>query len=233
MNRKIKIIIVIVAVLLLAYAAYYVTDYHHAEKAATDLMNGSDNVSVSKVSNGLFLDGKGNDTALIFYPGAKYEYISYLPLLMQLAEDGIDCYLVEMPLNFAILDIGSADSIIDTTNYSHYIMSGHSLGGLAASTYANQSNRSDGVVLLASYPTEKLDIPVLSIYGSNDNVLNMKNYDESKALMSNLTEVVIEGANHAQFANCGIQDGDGVAAISADSQQTQCANEIIRFINTL
>ena len=76
MNKKIKIAIVIVFVLVLGYAAFYLTDYYHAEKTATDLVNGSSNVSVVKTSNGLFLNGSGNDSAVIFYPGGKVEYTS-------------------------------------------------------------------------------------------------------------------------------------------------------------
>ena len=101
MNKKIKIILIIILALVLAYSVYYLTDYYHAEKTATDYLNGTDDVNVTKIDNGLFLDGYGNDTALIFYPGAKVEYTSYLPMFVDLASKGIDCYLVEMPFNLA------------------------------------------------------------------------------------------------------------------------------------
>lgn len=48
MNKKIKIIIIIAVVSILAYTAFYFTDYRHAEKKATDLLNGTENVSVVK-----------------------------------------------------------------------------------------------------------------------------------------------------------------------------------------
>ena len=83
MNRKLKIAIIVVLVLILAYTAFYFTEYRHAEKKATDLMNGAENVSVIKENYGLFLNGSGNDTLFIFYPGAKNEYVSYLPLLVK------------------------------------------------------------------------------------------------------------------------------------------------------
>ena len=41
MNRKLKIAIIVVLVLILAYTAFYFTEYRHAEKKATDLMNGT------------------------------------------------------------------------------------------------------------------------------------------------------------------------------------------------
>lgn len=231
MNKYFKIGLIIVALLLIAYVAFYFTEYHHAEKIATDCLNGSENVSVIKINDGLFLDGPGNDTAVIFYPGAKNEYTSYLPMFMDLAERGIDSYVLKMPLNFAIFGEKEADPIIDSANHSHYFMSGHSLGGLIAASYINATGKSDGLILIAGYPIEEVSKPVLSIYGSNDGVLNMKAYNESKPLMDNLTEFVIQGGNHEQFAYYGPQEGDEKATISAENQQNQAVNEILDFIN--
>lgn len=233
MNKKLKIAIIIVILLIVGYATYYFTDFYHAESTATDYLNGTSNVSVSKINNGLFLDGPGSDDALIFYPGAKVEYTSYLPMFVDLASQGVDCYLVEMPLNIAFFGQDSADSIIDDSNYTHYYLSGHSLGGLVASSYMNSTGKGDGLILFASYPTDEINKPVLSVYGSQDMVLNIKNYNESKSLMDNLTEVVIEGANHEQFAYYGTQEGDGVATISPESQQKQCVDAILDFINKI
>jgi predicted esterase len=194
-------------------------------------LNNNGDVSLIKTSNGILFDGPGNDTALIFYPGAKVEYTSYAPLFMNLSKQGIDSYLVEMPFNLAFLGQNSADEIIDAGNYSHYFISGHSLGGAMAASYVNSTNKTDGLILFAAYPTSEIEKPVLSIYGNKDNVLNLEKYNESKQLMDdNLTEVVIDGANHAQFAYYGNQSGDGIANISAESQQKQSVNEILAFI---
>lgn len=233
MNKKIKIVILIFLLLILGYTIFYITDYHHAEKKATDLLNGTENVSVIKKDYGLFLDGHGNDTLFIFYPGAKNEYTSYLPLLMNITERGVDSALVQMPFNFAFFGENTAGSIINTTNYSHYIIGGHSLGGLSAAGFTNHTGGTDAVILLAGYPNAAVNKPVLSIYGSQDEILNMKAYNESKSLMSNLTEVVIEGGNHEQFAYYGVQDGDGVATVSPENQQNQTVNEILKFIDNL
>jgi hypothetical protein len=231
MNKKIIIAVAIFLVFILGYGIFYFADYFHAEKTATDLLNGTDNVSVVKIPNGLFLDGKGNDSAVIFYPGAKVEYDSYLPMFTQLASRGIDCYLVEMPLNFALLGQNSADDIINNSSYDHYFISGHSLGGVVASSYINATNNTDGVILLAAYPANEISKPVLSIYGSDDKVLNKEKYDDAKPLIrGNFTEIVIKGANHAQFAYYGNQSGDGKANITPESQQNQTVDAIIKFI---
>ena len=232
LNKKIKIAIVIILLLILGYGIFYLTDYYHAEKTATDLLNGTGNVSVIKSSNGLFLNGSGNDTALIFYPGAKVEYTSYLPMFTQLASQGIDCYLVEMPFNIAFFAQNSADDIIDNSTYSHYFIAGHSLGGVVASSYVNSTDNVDGLILLASYPTEDLSKPVLSIYGSEDKSLNLEKYNQAKPFTNNnLTEIIIDGGNHAQFAYYGDQSGDGKAKISPQNQQNQTVIAILNFIN--
>jgi len=234
MNKKIKIIILIILAVIIIGAIFYINDYYHAEKVATECINGTENVNVSKIDQGLLLDGPGNDTALIFYPGAKVEYTSYLPMLAKLSAKGVDCYLVEMPLNMAFFGKDSANDIIDDGNYTHYIMSGHSLGGAMAASYVNETNRSDGLVLFASYATGEISKPVLSIYGSEDKVLNMKSYNESMDMYTgNFTEFVIDGGNHAQFGYYGNQSGDGSSTISAKTQQKESVNEILDFIHHL
>ena len=212
---------------------FYLCDYSPADAAATKYLNGTENVTVNEISNGLFLDGKGNDTALIFYPGAKVEYTSYLPLFVELADKGIDCYILKMPFNFAFFDMDGVDSVINTANYSHYILSGHSLGGVVASSYVNHTGNGDGLILLAAFPSEKINKPTLSVYGSQDKILNMKKYNESKELVSNLTEFQIAGGNHAQFACYGNQSGDGIANITSQNQQNQTVSKILDFINSL
>lgn len=231
MDKRIKIAIVLLLVLISGYGIYYLMDYAPAQKPATDMVNGTANVSVIEVSNGLLLDGKGNDSAVIFYPGAKVDYISYLPMLSELADRGVDCYLVRMPFNIAFFGQNSADDIISNSTYNHYFIAGHSLGGVVASSYLNSTNKADGLILLAAYPIKEINKPALSVYGSNDNVLNKKNYDEAKPLFnSNFTEIIIKGANHAQFGYYGNQSGDGKADITASSQQNQTVGEILDFI---
>lgn len=238
MNKKTKLVISIILIILfsiLVYGIYYVNDFYHADETALDLMNGTESVNVTKNDNYLFLNGSGNDTALIFYPGAKVEYTSYLPLLMNLSDRGIDCFVAEMPLNLAFFGENSADNIINNElyNYSNWYMSGHSLGGSFASNYArNHEDNITGLILLASYPSNDIkNLSVLSIYGSKDNILNKENYNKAKAYMpNNYTEYVINGGNHAQFGSYGKQAGDGIADITGNQQINETDNQILKFI---
>ena len=236
MNKKLKIalyIILALVIIIAGFSIWYLTDYSHADASVNAYLNGTENVSVEKIDNGLFLDGPGNESALIFYPGAKIEYTAYLPLFTELANDGVDCFIVEMPFNLAFFGLDSADSIVSNSNFTYdkWYISGHSLGGVVASSYVNKTDNIDGLILLASYPTQEINKPVLSIYGSNDKVFTIEKYNEAKPLIKgNFSEFIIDGGNHGQFAYYGNQSGDGIANISASNQQSQCVSEMVKFI---
>ncbi len=179
MKKKLKLlagIAVILILFLLAGFAFYVRDYYHADPSVERYMGSLDNVYTEEIPEGLFLDGPGEDRALVFYPGGKVEYRAYLPLCHKIAAKGIDCFLVEMPCNLAILDIDKADSVFGNYAYSEWIIGGHSLGGAAAALYAaGHREQVQGLILLGAYPTKQLgkDLRVLEMYGSEDRVLNL------------------------------------------------------------
>ena len=63
--------------------------------------------------------------------------------------------------------------------------------------------------------------------GTNDQVLNRDKYEQSRDLLpSNVTELTIEGGNHAQFGNYGPQAGDGEATVPESEQQQVTAQAI-------
>ena len=88
--------------------------------------------------------------------------------------------------------------------------------------------------MLAAYSTEDLsqtNLSVLSIYGSEDLVLNKESYEENKQNLPNgFSELVIEGGNHAYFGTYGEQSGDGVAKITNREQIEITANKIVEFV---
>lgn len=172
---------------------------------------------------------------LIFYPGAKVEYTAYEPLMEWLAGEGVLCLLVKMPFNLAIFDKNAAFGMNNIyPNIEHWYIGGHSLGGAMAADFAAENSGIEGVVLLAAFPSKDLsntDMRVLSIYGSNDGILDMKSYERAKSkLPSDFTEQVIEGGNHAGFGFYGEQSGDGTAAISNGQQMVAAADYISDFI---
>ena len=239
-KKRTAFIIVCVSVIALTLTCVlvfnlYVSDYYEADREAisyygkiseTDIYDIEDGVTVFRPLNA--------KTGFIFYPGGKVEYAAYAPLMDALASHGILCVLIEMPYNLAVLDVNAADDIYEKfPQIESWYIGGHSLGGsMAASYLASNSDKVDGLVLLASYSTSNVgDSRVLSVFGSEDGVMNREKYVKYKSnLPDGFTEVIIEGGNHAGFGMYGPQDGDGIASILAIEQIKQTADAIASFI---
>ncbi len=225
-RKKLHVIgILIPAVVVVLTAAFFIYTgvYYKAAPDALSALSGDDTVVVSETVDGWLFDGPSDDVLLIFYGGGKVEEEAYAPLMREIAEGGVDTYLVKMPFHLAVLDSGKADKVIASTSYDRYIVGGHSLGGsMAAYFAANEPNKVDGVVLCAAYATEKLDgrLKVVSAYGTQDGVLDFKNYEDNKPnLPAGFTELVIDGGNHSGFGCYGFQKGDGEAQIEQSAQR--------------
>ena len=76
--------------------------------------------------------------------------------------------------------------------------------------------------MLASYSDADLhesDLSVVSIYGSNDGILDMERYEKAKDnLPADSDEMVIDGGCHSFFGNYGMQSGDGTPSITRELQ---------------
>lgn len=107
MKKKKSFVLKLILLLLLILAVVcivYVNIYYHAEDVS-DALSSSDTVTVAQFSDGWLFDGSGENSALIFYPGARVEASAYAPLMHMISESGIDCFLVKMPCNLAFFRI--------------------------------------------------------------------------------------------------------------------------------
>ena len=220
------------AVFLLFFV--YTAKYSHADEAAENAMRSDETVAVVPTDYGVLFDGPSSDSALIFYPGGKVDEKAYAPLLRRIAAGGVDVCLVKMPFRLAVFGMNRADAVMARHRYQNWYIGGHSLGGAMAAYYASEHDDIlRGLILLAAYPTRSVgELPLLSVYGSEDGVLRMQQYEKGKAYWPSCAlEYVIEGGNHAQFGSYGAQAGDETASISAVEQQTLTAELILDFID--
>lgn len=237
-NKKILLIIGIIVLAITGVCVFYVKDYYKAlPEALVILEEAPERVKVLEEKNKqIVFEVENAKTGFIFYPGGKVQYEAYVPLLSELAEQGIMCVLLHMPANLAVLDMNAADGIIEKyPEIEEWYLGGHSLGGSMAASYVDKHPEEfEGLVLLASYSTADLtddDLTVISIYGSEDKVLNEQKYEEYRGNISkNLTEVIIEGGNHAYFGTYGMQEGDGEAKITNEEQIQYTSDMILEQI---
>lgn len=187
-----------------------------------------------------------SDTAILFYQGALVEEKSYSLWASKLAENGHSVFLIRHPLNLAVLAADKAQKVLDEYDIGSYVIGGHSLGGVMASRFAHAQMENPlkapvlkGVFFLASYPDEKgslqnSSLPVLSVTGSNDGVLNQETYQKSKVFLPKKTVYyVIEGGNHAGFGSYGAQKGDSSPDITNNRQQEAVFTTLQNWLDTL
>ena len=227
-----KIAIIFVLLIAVTGIAFYLytRDYYHAEAqhyAATE-----------ETKDYIIYGERDSVCGIIFYPGAKVEEYAYAPILSMLADNGICCVVVKMPFHLAVLRSDAAKQVVtEIPTIERWYIGGHSLGGAMAADYAAtycsekmQGKDFEGLILLAAYPTKEIYMPVLSIYGSEDNVLNHEKYQSTLSYANSLTEYVIEGGNHAYFGNYGEQKGDGKATITKEEQWQETVDVILDFL---
>ena len=237
-SKKKIILCIAVVVFLIGFASIgiYLNDFYRADLVAIDKFEPEGSVTKEVLEDDtLVYKGEKVEAGFIFYPGGKVEYTSYEPLMEELASRGILCVLVEMPFQLAILDVNAADGIQEHfPEVTKWYIGGHSLGGSMAASYLTKHGEGyDGLILLGSYSVDDLSkqsINVLSILGSEDQVLNGENYEENKKnLPGGFQEMVIEGGCHAYFGMYGPQEGDGEPEISNEKQIELTADTILQF----
>ena len=209
------------------------------EPEALAALRSDDHITVSLDEYIVFQPaGRKTSTAFVFYPGGRVDYRSYAAPLRRIAAEGYLVILLPVRLNLALFDISAADGpIASFPGIRHWVVGGHSLGGVAAAAYAGRKAGLDGVVLWASYPEDdmlkKTDLQILSIYGT----LDMGGVDLFEASRANLPStakfVVIDGGNHGQFGDYGFQPGDNEATISRTEQQKQIVEATAKFLKEL
>ncbi len=231
------IAIFIVFSLLIGACAFYVNDYYRADLGAISAFSNNQKIEREILDDEtIIFKPEKVKAGFIFYPGGKVEYTAYIPLMEELAKKDIMCVLLKMPFNLAVLDVNGAEGIKEMFPETEiWYLGGHSLGGSMAATYLSENiEKYEGLVLLGSYSTADLseeNVKVLSVFGSEDKVMNKEKYAEYKInLPKDFSEEVIDGGCHAYFGMYGEQEGDGTPTITNEEQIRKTAEIIEDFI---
>lgn len=242
-SKKRLILIIILAVLIggLGYFGYYISDYSHADNMALSALSGNGSYSVVNSADSITFTPTVNKSSkgIIFYPGAKVQPEAYSVIASKLAMNGYTTIIVKMPFNLAIFGTNKADNVINQhREISTWVIGGHSLGGVFASDYAvNHQNKIKGVIYLAAYPNTNASnatFKALSIRGSLDGLATSNQISQNlNKFPVNTTFITIDGGNHANFGDYGVQAGDNKSTITKQEQQNMSVDYILAFLKTL
>lgn len=199
-----------------------------ATDAALDALRGDDAVEVRESAGWYAFVPRDAEptTGLVYSPGARVDVRATAAVLRPLAEAG---YLVALkePLGIALTSPGqSASAMAAFDGVERWAVGGHSLGGVAASSFAAaHDDEVDGLLLHASYPLGDMsdaDLVVASVSGSEDELTTPADVDASRAdLPAATTFTEVDGAAHAFFADYGPQPGDGTPTVPRAQAQAE------------
>jgi len=236
-RKTIGLIAVVLVLSLAILCGVYIGDYYRMTESAAAALASDEDVTVRYDHRQTVFLPDDPKAGFIFYPGGKVEYTAYALLLRELAEEDILCVAVKMPGNLAVLAPNAADGIPEQyPEIENWYIGGHSLGGAMAASYAaKNTDMLNGLALLAAYSTADLTqsgLEVITLYGSEDRVLNMEKYEKYRTnLPEDTVEIVIDGGCHAYFGCYGPQEGDGLPTITKEEQIAITAESLLDMMN--
>jgi len=183
--------------------------------------------------------GRAPTKGLVFYPGARVDARAYQDILAPAVGAGVRVVILKEPLGLSLLDVNQARSAMaDNPDITTWAVGGHSLGGVAASSFAQDNTDVKGLVLYASYPLDSLrgrsGLQVLSVSGTKDGLSTPAKIDASLELLPADAEfAAVQGGVHAFFGDYGAQPGDGDPGISREVAQEQIAAATVDFLGQL
>lgn len=235
-NKKLKIVLImILSLIVLVCTAFYIytLDYNIANNNVYNMDGFDDAITDGNLT--IFMPSKETEaienTGMIFYPGGKVDSLAYAPLMLKLADEGIMCVLIDMPMNLAIFDVDAADKVYEKyPEIENWYLMGHSLGGVMASQYAEDNyDKLSGLILLGAYPLNDAPVDTITLYGSEDIGLNREK------LIGVANQYEIEGGNHSYFGNYDENERnpkrDGETVITQDEQQDKTVKIVIEYFN--
>lgn len=236
-KRALGITALIAIILGAALAAYLAPA--SLEETASAALDSDAAVRVEELKDGISLLPQSQaDIGFIFYTGARVPPAAYAAILRPLAQRGVAVFIPQLPFNFAIFDIGRANSVIAANPFiKRWYIGGHSLGGASAAIFASRyPDAAEGIAFLAAYPSAQADLSswrgrALSIAAERDGLATLEKFEAASGFLPRDTVAIeLEGANHAGFGRYGPQKGDGSATMPKDEQERRTAAALYAFI---
>jgi surfactin synthase thioesterase subunit len=212
------------------------------------LLQNNASVTVVDVEESLqFLPASPEQSGLIFVCGGGVAAHAYAPLLRPIADAGYSVFIIKLPFRLAPLEshkLGAIDRVYhvmaEHPEISRWVLSGHSLGAALACRVARDDPEALSALVLVGTTHPKNDnlaslkFPVTKVYGANDGVAPREKIQANKHLLPKHTRwVLIDGANHSQFAHYGHQLLDGTATISRKNQQDRTRTALLESLDDL
>ena len=237
----------LVVVLLLAVAAVLVwlRPFTADSRALAVLADPAPGVEVvdSATTVRLLPAAEPSGVGLVMQPGARVDHRAYLALLQPFAQAGHLVVVVKQPMFIGFTATDAPLAVFEQhPEITSWVLAGHSLGGVAASSLAAEQSRSaggevDGLLLWASYPLGDISgsgLQVLSVSGSEDGLSTPADIDASRALLpADAGFVEVQGATHAYFGDYGEQSGDGTATVDRATAQAEIVRAGLQLLDGL
>lgn len=243
MRRAVRVLLAVVAVLALLVVGFLV--WAHAvmqgERPAALEAWHDDAVAITSHEVGIVIEPVegGTGEGLVFIPGARVDPYAYLYKLSGVAEaSGLTVVITKPTLNLAFFDQRPLSTFTALApGVDEWYVGGHSLGGVRACQLAAPGASEPqpvGLMLFGSYCANDLagsGLAALSISGEHDGLSTPDKIAAAAGLLPDGAEFVeLEGANHADFGDYGVQPGDGVSTRDDAELRGEIAELVARFL---
>lgn len=224
-GRVVLALLVVLVLVVVVFLGWAHTVMGGDREAALEVWE-DDAVEVTETDSSFVLrpTGGGDGEGLVFIPGARVDPFAYARNLAGVVGDaGVTVVITKPTLNLAFFDSRPLSAFTAAApEVTDWAVGGHSLGGVRACQLAAAGGDVEitGLVLLGSYCANDVSdsgLDVLSVSGSNDGLTTPADVEANADLLpADATFVELDGGNHADFGDYGVQPGDGESTLPRD-----------------
>jgi len=233
-----KVVAVVFLLLVISYVFWLQKTFKVTERADQAMLD-TPGISVVKDESGridFVPKSQGMDIGIIIYPGEKIEPKSYANIARKLAQNGYPVSILKLRLNQPDISFGKGKKLVESKkDIKRWYILAHANGANIAYKDALKIKNISGFVFMGAIPEGNdlnlVNMPVLSIWGTNDGLLDFSKTNEiKKRLPQSADYYMLEGGNSTNFADIELVSGDEEAIVSPSDQQAKAVRQILKFI---